>query len=120
MSGARGLAARHALVLVLAIAAGIPYGWRAVGSLALGGGVQIVNLRALERSVAGMLGLAASGQRGAATALLQLRLVVFLGAVAVILVATPVAPLAFAVGLLTTVPAVVWHGIASARAARES
>ena len=120
MSRVRGLAARHALLLALAIIAGIPYGWRAVGSLALGGGVQIVNLRALERSVAAMLGLAASGRRGAVTALLQLRLLLFLAAVGVILVATPVAPLAFVLGLLTAVPAVVWHGIASARAGRES
>ena len=106
-----GLHGKHAVVLALAIAAAIPYGWRAAGSVAAGGGMQIVNLKALERSVAGMLGLAASGRALGATLLLQLRLVVLLLAVGVVLFATPVLPLAFVLGLSTAVPTVVWHGL---------
>ncbi len=106
---------KHACVLALAIAIAIPYGWRAAGSVALGGGMQIVNLRALERSVSAMLGLAASGRGAGIGALLQLRLLLLLAAVGVVLFATPVQPLAFGLGLTSLVPTVVWHGLTSAR-----
>jgi hypothetical protein len=49
--------------------------------------------------------------------LLALRLVLFFTAVAFVLFATPVQPIAFLIGLLAVVPALVWHGL-TAPAAR--
>ncbi len=42
---------RNAWVLALELLAASPFGWRVLASLLLGGGIQIVNLRGLERSV---------------------------------------------------------------------
>jgi hypothetical protein len=109
------LHAKHLFVLALAIAGAIPYGLHAVGSLAAGGGIQVLNLTVLERSVRARLGAGAAAP--AAQVLLALRLLLFFVAVAWVLVATNVQPLAFLVGLLAVVPALIWHGL-TAPAAR--
>lgn len=105
---------KNVLVLAVALAGAAPFGWRALGSLALGGAMQVLNLRGLERSVATMLGLAALG-RPFGRGLVTMRWLLFLGAVVAALVALPLDPLAFLVGLSTSVPAVIWHGLATAR-----
>jgi hypothetical protein len=114
------LPAKHLLVLAVALVASFPYGWRASASLALGGGIQIVNLRALERSVAKLLDFASSGRqlgvglRLGASLAVQLRWVLVLGLVGIILLTLPVDPIALLIGLSTVVVAVLWHGFASA------
>lgn len=106
------LHAKNFLILALALGGAVPFGWRAVASLSLGGGIQIVNLRGLERSVTGMLQQAAEGRGGVLQALLTLRLLLLLGLVGLVLLKLPVQPIAFAVGLSTVVPALIWHGLA--------
>ena len=106
--------ARNALVLAGGLLGAAPLGWHVVASLALGGGMQVVNLRGLERSVRGMLGLAAQGQTYGARALVAVRWALFLGAVVLALTTLPLEPIAFLVGLSTVVPAVIWHGFATA------
>jgi hypothetical protein len=120
----RTLPGRHFLVLVVAFVASFPYGWRASASVALGGGIQAVNLKALERGVAWLLGLASVGgplsgaARLGAGILVQLRWAVLLATVAVVLLTLPVEPIALLVGLSTAVLAVVWHGFATAGPSR--
>jgi hypothetical protein len=100
---------KHLLLLALAIAGTIPYGFHAVGSLAAGGGIQVLNLTVLERSVRALLGAGAAAP--AAQLVLALRLLLFFAAVAYVLFATHVQPLAFLAGLLAVVPALIWHGL---------
>ena len=107
--------AKNLVVLLVALLAATLCGWNALASLALGGGIQIVNLRALERGVAAMLTRAAAGQTSGARALLSLRWLLTLGLVALTLLTLPVDPIAFSIGLSTLVPAVIWHGLSSAR-----
>ncbi len=107
---------KNALVLTLFLGTAAPFGWTALISVAIGGGMQVVNLRGLERSVGGML--RTSGVGGLLHALLALRLLLLLALVGIVLVTLPVQPLAFALGLSTVVPAVLWHGLTSA--AREA
>ncbi len=107
---------KNALVLALFLGAVAPFGWTALISVTIGGGMQVVNLRGLERSVGGML--RTSGVGGLLQGLLALRLVLLLALVGIVLVTLPVLPLAFALGLSTVVPAVLWHGLTSA--AREA
>ena len=120
----RTLHGRQFLVLVVAFVASFPYGWRASASVALGGGIQAVNLKALERGVAWLLGLRTAGgplgggARLGAALLVQLRWMILLTAVAVILLTLPVEPIALLVGLSTAVFAVIWHGFATARPSR--
>jgi hypothetical protein len=106
---------RNARIFLLTVIGAIPFGWRAVASVSLGGGIQMVNLRALERSVGGMLSLAQQGRGSGLHALLGFRQLLLLGMVGAVLVTKPVQPLAFAVGLSTVVPAVIWHGLVTAR-----
>lgn len=110
----RALASVHgknALVLAIGLLGAAPFGWRPVASLALGGGLQAVNLLGLERSVGGMLGLAAQGHIYGTRALVALRWVLFLGAVGLALTTLPVEPIPFLVGLSSAVPALLWHGL---------
>ncbi len=107
---------KNALVLALFLGAAAPFGWTALISVAIGGGMQVVNLRGLERSVGGML--RTGGVGGLLHALLALRLLLLLALVGIVLVTLPVQPLAFALGLSSVVPAVLWHGLRSA--AREA
>jgi hypothetical protein len=101
------LQARHGLVLLLAIAGAIPYGCHAVFSLAVGGGIQVLNLAVLERSVR----VALAGQAGGvATLFLFSRLLLLLTAVGLLLTRGGVAPLPFVVGLLALIPATLWFG----------
>ena len=102
---------KNALILGVMLLGMIPFGWNAFGSTALGGGIQIVNLRGLERGVAAMLGLAADGQTLASRVLVSLRWVLVLGLVAFCLFVLPLEPVAFVVGLSSVVPAVIWHGL---------
>ncbi len=111
---------KHLFVLAVAFIASFPYGWRASASVALGGGIQVVNLRALERSVASLLALAAGrppggGLRLGVALLLQARWLILLGVVAAVLITLPVNPIALLVGLSTAAAAVLWHGFAVSR-----
>lgn len=119
------LPGKHFAVLAVALLASFPYGWRASASLLLGGGIQVVNLKALERSVASLLGLAASaspgaepsrGLRLAGALLLQLRWALLLGLVAAVLLLLPVEPIPLLVGLSTAAAAALWHGFHVSRA----
>jgi hypothetical protein len=106
------LHAKYVIVLSLAIAGAIPYGCDAVWSLALGGGIQLVNLGVLERSVRAVLAAGGAGNPAAlAQVTLLLRTVLFFTAVIYVLALTPAQPLAFLAGLLAIVPAAVWHGL---------
>ncbi len=107
---------KNALILVLFLGAAAPFGWAALMSVAIGGGIQVVNLRGLERSVGGML--RTSGVGGLLQGLLALRLLLLLALVGIVMATLPVQPLAFTLGLSTVVPAVLWHGLTSA--AREA
>jgi hypothetical protein len=111
------LHAKNALIFALVMTAALPFGPRVALGVALGGSLQLLNLRLLERSVAYMLGLAGAGQGGAVQALIGLRFVALMGACAYVLIALPVDPLGFAIGFSVTVPAVLWHGLMSAREA---
>ena len=106
---------KYALLLAVAVAATIPYGWHAASSLALGGGIQALNLVALERSVRVITGLALrSGERLAKTgpSIAVLRFAVFMAAVLAVLAVLPVQPYAFLAGLLLALPALTWHALA--------
>lgn len=114
------LAGKLGVVLALALICAIPYGKAALASLLLGGGIQIVNLRALERAVESMLGLAAAGRFGGAIALVHLRWPLMLAVVALVLILFPVEPIPFLIGLSAIVPAVLWHGLTHAAPRIES
>ncbi len=109
------LHAKHLLVLGIALCASIPYGWRAVASVGLGGGIQIVNLRVLERGVAAMFSASAQNRpAGLTRVLFGLRWAAFLAVIALALLSLPLAPIAFAAGLSCVVPTVIWHGLSAA------
>ena len=82
----------------------------AAGSLLAGGGIQALNLKALELSVRLVLGLSAPRLGAAGAAALLLRSLLFFLGVFWILVATPVHVLGFGAGLILAVPASIWHG----------
>src|SRR5262249_33869948 len=105
--------ARHGLLVALAFCGALPYGMHAAGSLLAGGGIQALNLKALERSVRLVLGLqgARPGAGGAVT-LVARSLLCFAG-VFWVLVALPVHVPGFAAGLLLVVPASIWHGFSA-------
>jgi hypothetical protein len=100
---------KYLIVLALAFAGAISYGFHAAWSLALGGGIGLVNLMVLERSVRGLLSLQSSAP--AAQLVLVLRAALLLTAVGYVLTATPAQPLAFLTGLFAIVPAALWHGL---------
>lgn len=119
-TSAASLHAIHLGLLAVALAGSIPYGWSATASLALGGGIQVLNLRALERSVRLMLASTVeSGSRArlAAHAVSGLRLLLLLALLSWVLIATPVRPLAFGIGLLLVVPALGLYGFRVSRRA---
>ena len=105
---------KNALVAALLLAASLPFGAAVVAGVALGCAVQVVNLRLLERSVSLLLGLAGSGQGAGVQALVALRFVAVMAVCAAILLALPVHPAGFAAGFSSTVPAVLWYGLAGA------
>ena len=104
------------VVLTLALAGAIPYGWAAVWSVALGGGIQVINLKALERTVSALSSPRVSG-RGLRLAL-ALRFAFVIGLVGWAILYLPIAPLPFAAGLGIVVPAVLWHAIEANRRVR--
>ena len=108
------LQAVHAGLLALALAGAIPYGWHAVWSLALAGGIQVLNLGVLERSV--RLVVAEHGSAPIARMFFMLRLVLVMGAVLLALGPLGVARVPFVAGLLLVIPAVFWHGLGRADA----
>lgn len=108
------LQAKNTLLVALATAMAVPFGSQMVASVAVGGVMQIVNLRALERSVAALLGLAQGGS-SLGRVLIAGRWVLFLTAVALVISLTSLHPVALIVGLSTSVPAVLWHGLEEAR-----
>ena len=109
--------AKNAFILALALLGAMPYGVPAVWSVAAGGGIQVVNLRGLERAVAWLVSLAPRRPAAFLQVVLAARFVAVLAAAGVALWALPVEPVAFVVGLSTVVPAVIWHGLATAPAA---
>ena len=109
--------AKNALLFALVLLASLPFGAPVILGVALGGALQLLNLRLLERSVAHMLGFASAGQPGAVQALISLRFFALLAICATVLIVLPVDPLAFAIGFSVTVPALLWHGLATAREA---
>jgi hypothetical protein len=82
----------------------------AAGSLLAGGGIQALNLKALELSVRLVLGLSAPRLGAAGAAAVLLRGLLFFLAVFWVLVATPVHVLGFGAGLILAVPASIWQG----------
>ena len=109
------LHAKYLIVLALAIAGAIPYGCHAVWSAALGGGIQLLNLDLLSRSVRAVLSAGRASGNAAALAQLTLvfRTVLFFTAVVYVLTQTNAQPLVFLAGLLLIVPATLWHGLAA-------
>ena len=108
------LHAKYLIVLALAFAGAISYGFHAAWSLALGGGIQVLNLAVLERSVRAVLaaGSGSGSLAPIAQLVLFLRTVLFFTAVIYVLKFTSVQPLAFLAGLLVIVPAALWYGLA--------
>jgi hypothetical protein len=104
------------VILALALAGAIPYGWAAVWSVALGGGIQVVNLKALERTVSALRSPRVSA-RGLRVAL-ALRFALVVGLVGWAILHLPIAPLAFAAGLGIVVPAALWHAVEESRRVR--
>jgi len=79
----------------------------------LGGGIQLLNLIVLERSVRAILSIGGGGGSPVLLAMLTLvlRTILFFTAVIYVLAFTSVQPLAFLAGLLVIVPAALWHGL---------
>ena len=109
------LQAKHLWLLALAIGGAIPYGCHAVWSLALAGGIQVVNVAVTTRSV--RLVVAQPVAASAAHLVFMLRLFAVLAAIFLGLRVLGAAPVPFAIGLLAIVPAAVWHGLSQAREA---
>lgn len=112
----RSLHAKNGLVLTLALVGSIAYGCHAAASLACGGGIQIVNLIALDGSLKTILPRAAHGAAGALRPLLLLRFAIVAAAVGVALAALPLDVVPFVIGLSTVVPAALWHGLQARKA----
>ena len=112
------LHAKNALIVGLLLAASLPLGTAFVTGVALGGAIQVLNLKLLERSVAWMLGLASEGRSGGVQGLVMLRFTTLMAACVASLVLLPIDPLAFAIGFSSVVPACLWHGLTSAGAPR--
>ena len=108
---------RHACIAVALVGGAAMFGTSALASVALGSGMQAVNLFWLERSVQGWLQQAADGHAGVAQQA-ALRLIALLASVGAVLLWLPVDTIAFTVGISSAVPAVLWHGWVRAR--RES
>jgi hypothetical protein len=106
---------KHAVLLTLAMLGAIPYGWAALGSLSLAGGIQVVNLRALDRTASRLGEFARAGDAVSLRVLLGFRFVLVVGLVGLALFTLPVQPAPFVVGLSLVIPAVIWHGLATAR-----
>ena len=115
--GRASLHTRHACVAAALVGGAAMFGTSALAGVALGSGMQAVNLFWLERSVQGWLQQAAAGHTGVAQQA-AVRLLALLASVGVVLLWVPVDTMAFTVGISSAVPAVLWHGWVSAR--RES
>jgi hypothetical protein len=115
----RSIHAKNALILALASAGAMTYGVPAVCSVAVGGGIQVVNLRGLERAVGWLVSHAPARPGGLAQLVLGGRFVAVLAAVGAALWLLPIEPIPFVVGLSTSVPAVIWHGLSTAALERE-
>jgi hypothetical protein len=107
------LQAKHACLLALAITGAIPYGCHAVWSLALAGGIQVVNLAVTERSV--RLVFAEPVSAVAARLVFLLRFFAVLAAIFIAVGRVGAQPIPFVVGLSLIVPAALWHGLSRAR-----
>ena len=119
MTGPSSLHGKNALVFALALVCASTLGGGGGGSVlvgvALGGAIQMVNLRLLERTVAALLGLAQARGRAGVLVLVALRFSVLMGLCVVILLTLRVHPVAFAAGFSTAVPALFWHGLQGQR-----
>jgi hypothetical protein len=103
------LQAKHLCLLAVAIAGAIPYGWLAVWSLALAGGIQVLNLAVTERSV--RLLVAEHGSAQGARIVFMLRLLTVLAAICLAVAVFGAKPIPFVIGLALIVPAALWHGL---------
>jgi hypothetical protein len=112
--GLASLHARHACVAAALVGGAAMFGTSALAGVALGSGMQAVNLFWLERSVQGWLQQAAAGHSGVAQQA-AVRLLALLASVAAVLFWVPVDTVAFTVGISSAVPAVLWHGWVRAR-----
>lgn len=106
---------KNALALALLLLCAAPFGVTVLASASLGGGVQVLNLRLLERAVAFWLGGRAHGLGGLAKILIAFRFVALMGLCAALIVLLPVNAVAFAAGFSSVVPAAIWHGFETAR-----
>ncbi|MEE8556968.1 MAG: hypothetical protein V3T14_03680 [Myxococcota bacterium] len=104
---------KHALLVSLALAGTIPYGWAALLGVGLGGGIQVTSLWALDRTTSLLRTLPSSV--GGLRSLLAIRFAVVVLVVGFVLFQLPVEPIPFAVGLGLVVPAALWHGLEVAR-----
>ena len=87
----------------------------AAGSLLAGGGIQVLNLKALERSVRLILGRGKAGTGVSGAIVVTTRTLLFFLVVFWVLVAAPVHVPGFAIGLLLAVPASIWQGFGARR-----
>lgn len=106
---------KNALILALAVLGSILYGIAAVGSVALGGGIQVLNLFALDRTLSSLRGLAGSGSGRGLRAVLAFRFLAVVALAGWALVTLAVEPLPFVIGLGTVIPAALWHGLQPSR-----
>jgi len=109
------LQAKHTCLLALAIGGAIPYGCHAVWSLALAGGIQVLNLAVTERSV--RLVVAEPASAFAARLVFLMRLLAVLAAIFIAVRLLGAKPAPFVVGLALIVPAALWHGLSQVREA---
>jgi len=123
--GIDSLQAKHGLILGLAllgsivlgslgVGAAMGFGTRFATSVALGGGMQVINLYWLERSVRTWALRARQAPAGAVSFAGSFRMLSLLAAVAAVFFLVPVQPIGLTLGLSTAVPAVLWHGLATA------
>ena len=113
-AGLGSLQAKHGIVIALALVASMGLGARFAFSVALGGGMQIINLWWLERSVRAWVARAQTGETRGVSRAAGLRLMLLLATVGVVLLWGPVEPVPFTIGLSTAVPTVIWHGLVTA------
>jgi hypothetical protein len=88
----------------------------AAGSLLAGGGIQALNLKALERSVRLVLGRGEARPGVGGVMVVVSRTLLFFAVVFWVLAATSVHVPAFAVGLLLVIPASIWYGLGAREA----
>lgn len=108
---------KNAIVLTAVAIVAIPLGVATLSSVLLGGAIQVLNVRLLEKSVGRIVSTAAAGS-AVGTGFVHLRLLGLLTLVGYVLLFVPIDVIGFSLGLSTAVPAALWHGLATAQEAR--